>query len=282
MPRAWQTGYVSCGFGRTPDLLEVIDRVGEIGFEAFEIELWKGHLHPQVHDAAFVGKVAERLRAHRLRPIIATGEEYVMSERSGEPSFVSDAPEDRARRRDFTIAILELAQRLGAECVQVVSGPAPPGATPEALRQRLCESLGPVLEAADRKNINIALENDPGHFVRTVDEFRRVKALLPSRRLRINLDIGHARVAEEAPLGDVVRLVARDLENVHLEDTRGRTHLHLPLGQGDIDFVPVFQALAEVGYGRSVNVELYGFADDEVEVARTAHDYLLRAADRTA
>lgn len=273
---AWKKGYVSCGFGRTRDLLAVIDTVAEIGFEVLEIELWRGHLHPRTHDAAFVRKVSQRLREKKIQPVVSTGEEFVLSERSGEPSFISDRKEDRDLRRDFTIEVLDLAGELGAETVQVVSGPTPKGATPQELRQRLCESLGPVLEAADRKNLNIAMENDPGHFVRTVEEFRQCKALLPSRRMRLNLDLGHVRVAEEASIADTIFSVARDIENIHLEDTRGKAHFHLPPGEGDVEFAPIFAALKEIGYGRALSVELYGFARDEKEVAREAHAFLVR------
>ena len=276
MPRTWKPGYVSCGFAKTPDLLKVLDTAKEIGFEVFEIELWKGHLHPKIHDAAYIKQVAKKLSDTGLQAVLSTGEEFVLSEKSGEPSFVSNSKEDRDRRRDFTIEILDLANELGAPTVQIVSGPKPPGVPDEELRARIVESLDPVLDAADVKNVNIALENDPGHFVRTVDEFKRIKALLPSRRLMINLDLGHVRVAEETPAADIIRSLPKDIENVHLEDTRGRKHYHLPPGEGDTDFAPIFDALAEIRYGKGLNIELYGFARDEIEVAREAYAFLAK------
>ncbi|MCA9254577.1 MAG: sugar phosphate isomerase/epimerase, partial [Phycisphaerales bacterium] len=45
-------------------------------------------------------------------------------------------------------------------------------------------------------------------------------------------------------------------------------HAHLPIGEGDMDFPPIFRALRDVGYPGPVNVELSRHSHDAVNMAR--------------
>ena len=76
------------------------------------------------------------------------------------------------------------------------------------------------------------------------------------------------------PIADVIRRWAPRLVNVHIEDMRRGVHEHLMFGEGEIDFPPVLQALAEVGYTGGVYVELSRHSHEGPEAARRAFRFL--------
>ena len=74
--------------------------------------------------------------------------------------------------------------------------------------------------------------------------------------LKLTLDLGHVPCTEELSIPAAIERYGERLANVHIEDIRGRRHVHLPFGEGDVDFPPVLTALTKVGYRGLVNVEL--------------------------
>ena len=72
----------------------------------------------------------------------------------------------------------------------------------------------------------------------------------------------------------MIRRWAPRLVNVHIEDMRRGVHEHLMFGEGEIDFPPVLQALAEVGYTGGVYVELSRHSHEGPAAARRAFEFL--------
>jgi len=62
--------------------------------------------------------------------------------------------------------------------------------------------------------------------------------------------------------------------NVHIEDMRSGVHEHLMFGEGQIDFPPVLQALAEVGYPGGIHVELSRHSHEAPTAVRRAFEFL--------
>jgi sugar phosphate isomerase/epimerase len=67
-----------------------------------------------------------------------------------------------------------------------------------------------------------------------------------------------------------------EVVNVHLEDIKGRKHVHLPIGQGDIDFEDVFNGLKAIGYSGLINAEFNSndLEVDECQLARETFKHL--------
>jgi ribosomal protein S12 methylthiotransferase accessory factor len=68
---------------------------------------------------------------------------------------------------------------------------------------------------------------------------------------------------------------------VAVEDMRRGVHEHLPFGEGDMDTGAVLGALAEVGYGRLVTVELSRDSHRAHDMVPRALAYL-KTAERAA
>ncbi len=89
---------------------------------------------------------------------------------------------------------------------------------------------------------------------------------IDSPDLGFTLDIGHAYWSEEANIDAITQVISRLAEthklfHIHLHDTRQGQDLHLPPGQGDIDFSPIFKILEQVEYQGVVEIEVKSLSD---------------------
>jgi len=64
------------------------------------------------------------------------------------------------------------------------------------------------------------------------------------------------------------------LGNIHIEDMRRGVHDHLMFGEGEMDFVPLFQSLRRIDYQGGVHVELSRHSHDAVNIARKSLAFL--------
>jgi sugar phosphate isomerase/epimerase len=135
------------------------------------------------------------------------------------------------------------------------------------------------LQYAERKNVVLAFEPEPGMLVDTLIRYDDLLNELASRRvdvsqLRLTIDIGHLHCQGEVPIADHIITYGDRLANVHIEDMRRGIHEHLMFGEGEIDFGPVIAALAKIEYAGVVGVELSRHSHEGPAAARRAYDFL--------
>ena len=111
-------------------------------------------------------------------------------------------------------------------------------------------------------------------LVDTMDSFAELLEQIDSPQLGLTLDVGHLHCLDEGPLDQVIRRWSDRLVNVHIEDMRRGVHEHLMFGEGEIDFPPVLAALAEIGYGGGLHVELSRHSHDGPAAAKQAFTFL--------
>jgi sugar phosphate isomerase/epimerase len=143
--------------------------------------------------------------------------------------------------------------------------------------------LQEVLEHAERRQVMLAFEPEPGMLVDTLSRYGELLEELAanhvdSSRLRLTIDVGHLHCQGEVPIAGQIRRWADRLANVHIEDMRAGVHEHLMFGEGEIDFPPVVAALTEIGYSGLLSVELSRHSHEAVETARRALAFLRAVA----
>ena len=112
-----------------------------------------------------------------------------------------------------------------------------------------------IIERATDRGIMICLEN----LSESASHMRKPFHELPS--LNLTLDLGHAQLMTETnrSYGFMEQFPER-IRHIHLHDNRGghsyRDDLHLPLGEGIIDFKDILKNLKRIGYDRTVTLEL--------------------------
>ena len=219
----------------------------------------------RIKSAEQIAQLRDMLKTLAMRSVIETGARFLLDPRvKHEPTLLSDL---RRRRIDFYKYAVDCAAALGSDCVSLWSGAAntplaASHASPtgkdfrEQMMARLVEGLREVLDYAAAKNVIIAFEPEPGMFIDTMSAFEELLAQIDGPNLRLTLDIGHLQCQGELPIAEVIRRWSPRLANVHIEDMRRGVHEHLMFGEGEIDFPPVLQALADVNYSGGLYVEL--------------------------
>jgi sugar phosphate isomerase/epimerase len=210
--------------------------LADMGYDAIEIwaeHLWRGHEDP--------ARVAQALAAHRLRctvhcPILDVNL----------TSLNQGIREESLRQ---TLHSVELAHDLCADLLVVHPGHL--SSSRDALTshwQMEYAALDKIADHGERLGVHLAIENmdTPARLevVKTAEDIRRIVDHYAPGQWGVVLDTTH--------LGNAARIVAfveagLNITHVHLSDTEalanGAVRTHLPLGEGNTDFAPVFAAL---------------------------------------
>ncbi|MFF5727701.1 sugar phosphate isomerase/epimerase family protein [[Kitasatospora] papulosa] len=263
---------------------DALGLLADLGYDGVGLTLDHMHLDPLAPDlAARTRQVARRLAGLGLGVTVETGARYVLDPRRKHgPSLLDPDPDGRAARTALLVRAVEVAADLGAHAVHCFSGITPADTAPDTAWQRLTGALAPVLEAADRAGVPLAVEPEPGHLLSALADFHHLRTLLGDPEpLGLTLDIGHCQCLEPASPADCVKEAGPWLRHVQIEDMRRGVHEHLPFGDGEIDFPPVLEALTSAGYDGLTVVELPRHSHAGPELARTSLDFLRRAAATT-
>jgi sugar phosphate isomerase/epimerase len=273
-------GYGTNGFAnhRLDDALMII---ADLGYQGVALTLDQDHLDPYAPDVTRqVAALANRLDRLGLGVVIETGARYLLDPwHKHAPTLVSD--EGRDRRIDLLERAVRIAAGLGAEAVSFWSGIKPAGVPDAVAADRLVSGCAKVVAAADEAGVPLGFEPEPGMFVEDLDGYDDLfERLGRPPRFGLTLDIGHCRCLERESVPDCVRRAGPRLVNVQIDDMRRGTHEHLEFGEGEISFPPVLAALAEVGYGGLVAVELPRHSHAAPDVCRRSLDFLRSAAEQ--
>lgn len=114
-------------------------------------------------------------------------------------------------------------------------------------RAAMYETLGPVVEHAERCDVTLGFENTgygPLGFISSLQEWFELGLRLGSQRVTYVLDTGHAAL-QDIDFADAVRVIGQRLGQVHVHDNDGTKDDHWTVGRGTIDFRPLMSALIE-------------------------------------
>jgi L-ribulose-5-phosphate 3-epimerase len=260
------------------DLFDAVSLLAEIGYRSVAVTIDHTALPPYAsYGQQRLLRLRKLIETLGMRSVIETGARYLLDPREKhEPTLVSRDPTARARRIDFYKYAIDCAAQLGSDCVSLWSGVLRDEVSrPEAL-DRLVAGLQQVLDYAAEKQVAVGFEPEPGMFVESMAQYEELLARIAAENLRLTLDVGHLQCLGEGSIAEVIRRWAPRLVNVHIEDMRAGAHEHLMFGEGQIDFPPVFQALADSPYQGGVHVELSRHSHEGPAAARRAFEFLSR------
>ncbi len=134
-----------------------------------------------------------------------------------------------------------------------------------AAKDRLVETLTPVLELAEKANINLSLETDlaPKPFKDLIDRF-------DSKKITVNYDTGNSASLGYNPLEEF-SLYGNRVSDIHIKDrTLGGGSVFL--GTGDARFTDFFTAFSTLEFNMPLIFQVY--RDDEgIEVFKKQLSY---------
>lgn len=266
-------GYNTNGFTshRFRDALEVI---ASLGFRSVAITLDGNALDPyEEGTAADAREIRTWLEERDVLPVVETGARFILDPwRKHWPTLLSPDPEARARRLDFLMRAIDVAQALDAPVVSLWSGTAETDEPEDVLDERLATGLRELCQYARERGRVIGFEPEPGMHVEDMDGYERIRALVDEPELLLTLDVGHAHMTEEDAAG-TVRRYGGEIVNVHLEGMYRDRHEHLLPGEGDLDLAACIEALRNVRYQGPATLELSRHSHMAVEAAKRSLDF---------
>ena len=165
-------------------------------------------------------------------------------------------------------ANIDLARRIAAHGVVVHAGMHFSSAVAErmaAARDRLLRAVA----YAESSSVSLFFENlnrEPDaaevHYLgHTVDECRYFFDAIPSERFRWAFTVNHAHLVPEGIDGFIDAFGVARIGEVRLADSAGAVEVHLPPGQGNIDFPATFRRLESAGYNGYYTMAFGSIAD---------------------
>jgi L-ribulose-5-phosphate 3-epimerase len=257
--------------------------LASLGYDALELAFQREHLHPLQARPSDVVSLGRQLSAGGLAVVCGAGVPDALGDERFEPSLFHPDPAGRALRQRYLNACLQVAAELGARTLVFCSGVRRPDVAREAAFRWLVDGIGTTCRRAAELGLQVALEPEPGHFVESLNDFAGLRQAVSSDSFGMCLDLGHAHVTEDqGPLASLQRVLREErLLHVQIEDMRDRQHVHLPFGEGELDFPPLLRALLGAGFDGYLGVELS--RDSHRAAHQAAHSLrFLRAAEARA
>jgi sugar phosphate isomerase/epimerase len=154
-----------------------------------------------------------------------------------------------------------------------------PGVTMDQALGYAAEVFTAALPAFEENDVVLAVEPlgpAEGDFLNTAADGVKLIEMVGSPHCRLHLDC-KAMSTESRPIPEIIRQNADLLEHFHANDAN-----KLGPGFGEIDFVPIFEALGEVGYDGWVSVEVFDYSPGVERLARESIDYMRSCLEKIA
>ena len=177
--------------------------------------------------------------------------------------YVADAVER------YLEAYVDAAALLGAEWIVIHAGFHFTSDREERMQAGL-ERLKRIVAYAEKKGALVLLENlnkEPAdaevhYLAHTVEEWRFYFERVQSPAFRLSFTVNHAHLVPEGIEGFVAALDMAQVEEVRLADCFRNGHeVHLPPGEGDLDFAEMFRRVQAAGF-RGHYMNAFGSLDD--------------------
>lgn len=134
----------------------------------------------------------------------------------------------------------------------------------------------PVLESC---GVTLALEPlgpEEGNFMLTAESAIALAQAVDSPNVKLHLDV-KAMSTESKPIADIIHDSKDWLVHFHANDPN-----RLGPGMGDVDFLPIFQALADVNYPGWTSVEVFDYEPGVNALAGNSIEYMKQIESRLA
>ncbi len=207
------------------------------------------------------------------------GLHWLLAKTEGFYLTTADA-EVRQATADYVKTLARLCRQLGGS-VMVFGSPQQrnllPGVSHEEATKYAVDVLQDAMPVLEENEVTLAIEPlgpAEGDFLTTAAEGAALIEKVGSPYCRLHLDV-KAMASEEQPIADVIRANADLLAHFHANDP----NLQGP-GFGDVDFVPIFEALGEIDYRGWVSVEVFDYEPGVERLVRESIEYMQATVEK--
>jgi sugar phosphate isomerase/epimerase len=244
--------------------------VRSVGYEGLEVAPFT--LAPLITDVSAAER-AELKQQAADAGVEILGLHWLLARTEG---FHLTSPEAAVRRRTaaYLVSLAEACRDLGGE-LMVFGSPKQrsllPGVTSDQALAWAADTFRLAMPSIADAGVRLCMEPlSPAEtdVVNTCAEAMRLAEMVGHPDFVLHLDV-KAMSSESTPPTDLIRQYGGLAGHFHANDA----NLRGP-GFGDIDFVPIFQALEEAGYDRWVSVEVFDYTPDPETIAHRSIDYM--------
>ena len=162
-----------------------------------------------------------------MQCVMESGARYLINSRvKHDPTLMDASADRRALRVDYLQRLIRMAADLNATCFSFWSGKLDENISQEQADQRLADGVFEILPIAETLRVPLAFEPEPGMYIQTMADFRRLDQLIQSGWFQLTIDLGHLHCLGEQPIADYIREWGTSLINIHIEDMKPGIHEH--------------------------------------------------------
>ena len=188
-----------------------------------------------------------------------TGLHWLLAKTEG--LYLTSPDEDTRRRTtDYLGELAKLCHDLGGNTM-VLGSPqqrnVPESQSMDSAMQCAAEVIGGVTPLLADLDVSIAIEplgREEGNFLNEAANARELGRMVNHPNVQLHLDV-KAMSDEPTPIPQIIRDNADAMIHFHANDPNRQGP-----GMGEVDFVPIFQALKDVGYDGWVSVEVFDYS----------------------
>ena len=127
----------------------------------------------------------------------------------------------------------------------------------KAVVDNLIKSLREIVNQAQKYKVDVMLENVPlSKGVHNLDEFKYIIESVDM--LFVHLDVPHAFTSGGmASVIGYINTFREKIIHIHWHDNHGQKDEHLPIGEGFIDHQNAVKALKDIGYDKTITLEVF-------------------------
>jgi len=237
-------------YGNTEKAVKEIAEAGYQGIEIFDGNLREYADKPEEFKAL--------LKKHNLELVsVYTGANFIYDE----------ILEDEFHKISQAI---DLAVTFGASHLIVGGGAQRASGIRESDYTKLATQLDRVTEFAAAAGLSACFHP---HLSTIVEGPEQVAKIMGLTKINFCPDTAHLAAAGGNP-AELIRQFPGRVKHVHLKDFRAQPFAFLPLGEGELDFVEIFNALKEINYQNWLVVELDGYDGEPKQAAEISMKFL--------
>lgn len=241
------------GFPNNPrkNVASEVEWIGRSGFDYAELFLEEGKAAPERIDVDKVKKVLDK---------------YGMTAPIGHTGWYLPIGSEMKTLRQMALAeavrCFKILEQFNTKLVTIHSNWPDEPFSPELGISFQVETLKKLVKEAEKYNLSIMYEPERSPY----DNIKNISTVLNSvHGLLLNLDIGHANLYGKRP-HDLIKALHEKIVHVHLHDNNGDMDLHLPMGQGSIDWEKTISMLKKY-YDGTITLEI--FSEDKNQVLKS-------------
>lgn len=250
----------------------------DLGYTGIEIAPFT--MGPSAYEISAAQRAAVRQQAADAG-LEVVGLHWLLAKTEG---YYLTTPDDAVRRRtaEYLGQLARMCQDLGGN-LMVLGSPQQrnllPGVTHDEALRLAADCIRQATPALVETGVTLAVEPlgpAEGDFLNTAELGVELCRLVDSPNCRLHLDV-KAMSSESIPIPDLIRQHAGWLAHFHANDGNKRGP-----GMGEIDFLPILQALRDINYQGWVSVEVFDYTPGVEALASESLDYLRRTLAKLA